>query len=150
MNPIQVSKGSGKAVNILGIPMLIRLHGRATNGIVSAVESHDVPGGGPPPHIHHREDETFQILEGDYEFTVGGKTILAKPGTTLFAPRGVAHTYRYLGLTPGKLMCIITPSGFEGFFEEIGALTPQQQQDIPRVMEIAKQFGLEFLPPPGA
>jgi len=150
MNPIQVSKGSGKAVNILGIPMLIRLHGRATNGIVSAVESHDVPGGGPPPHIHHREDETFQILEGDYEFTVGGKTILAKPGTTLFAPRGVAHTYRYLGLTPGKLMCIITPSGFEGFFEEIGAMTPQQQQDIPRVMEIAKKFGLEFLPPPGA
>ena len=146
MNPIQVSKGSGKAVNILGIPMLIRLHGRATNGIVSAVESHDVPGGGPPPHIHHREDETFQILEGDYEFTVGGKTILAKPGTTLFAPRGVAHTYRYLGLTPGKLMCIITPSGFEGFFEEIGAMTPQQQQDIPRVMEIAKQFGLEILP----
>jgi hypothetical protein len=25
---------------------------------------------------------------------------------------------------------------------------PQQQQDIPRVMEIAKKFGLEFLPPP--
>jgi hypothetical protein len=35
-------------------------------------------------------------------------------------------------------------------FEEIGAMSPQQQQDIPRVMEIAKKFGLEFLPPPGA
>jgi hypothetical protein len=35
-------------------------------------------------------------------------------------------------------------------FEEIGALSPQQQQDIPRVMEIAKKFGLEILPPPGA
>ena len=150
MNPNLVPKDGGKSVNILGIPMLIRIHGRDTGGVVSVVESHDVPGGGPPPHIHHREDETFQILEGDYEFTVGGKTILAKPGTTLFAPRGVAHTYRYLGLTPGKLMCIITPSGFEGFFEEIGAMTPQQQQDIPRVMEIAKKFGLEFLPPPGA
>lgn len=150
MKPIQVPQGRGQSVNILGIPMLIRIHGRDTNGIVSAVESHDVPGGGPPPHIHNREDETFQILAGDYEFTIGDKSILAKPGTTLFAPRGIAHTYRYLGQTPGKLMCIITPSGFEGFFEEIGALTPQEQQNIPRVLEIAKKFGLEFLPPPGA
>jgi quercetin dioxygenase-like cupin family protein len=138
MNPIQVPANGGKQVNILGIPMLIRIHGRDTGGVVSVVESHDVPGGGPPPHIHHREDETFQILEGDYEFMVGGKTILAKPGTTLFAPRGIPHTYRYLGTTPGRLMCIITPSGFEGFFAEIGVLTPQQQQDIPRVLEVAK------------
>jgi hypothetical protein len=47
-------------------------------------------------------------------------------------------------------MCVITPSGFEGFFEEIGALNSQQQQEIPRVMEIAKKFGLEILPPPRA
>lgn len=150
MNPIQVPNGGGQAVNILGIPMFIRIHGRETNGALAVVESHDLPGGGPPPHIHHREDETFQILEGEYEFLVGGKTILAKPGTTLFAPRGVAHTYRYLGQTPGKLMCTITPSGFEGFFEEIGAMSPEQQQNIPLVLEIANQFGLEILPPPTA
>ena len=150
MNPIQVPNGAGKQVNVLGIPIFIRLHGHETGGVVSVVESHDASGGGPPPHIHHREDETFQILEGDYEWTVGGKTFIAKQGATIFAPRGVPHTYRYLGQTPGKLMCTITPAGFEGFFEEIGAMTPQQQQDIPHVMEIAKKFGLEILPPPGA
>ena len=147
MNPVLVPSDGGRKINILGIPMVIRVHGRDTGGIVSVVESHNVPGGGPPPHIHHREDETFQVLEGDYEFVVGGKAILAKPGTTLFAPRGIVHTYRYAGKTPGRLMCIITPSGFEGFFEEIDALTPEQQEDIPRVMEIAKRFGLEILPP---
>jgi hypothetical protein len=47
-------------------------------------------------------------------------------------------------------MCVITPAGFEGFFEEIGALSPEQQQDIPRVMEIGRNYGLEILPPPGA
>jgi hypothetical protein len=46
-------------------------------------------------------------------------------------------------------MCVITPSGFEGFFEEIGALRPEQQQDIGRVMEIAARYGLEILPPSG-
>jgi len=150
MSPIQVPNDGGKKVNVLGKPMVIRIHGRDTGGVLSVVESHDAPGDGPPPHIHHREDETFQVLEGEYEFMVGGKNIPAKPGTTLFAPRGVPHTYRYLGTTPGRLMCIITPAGFEGFFEEIGAMSPQQQQDIPRVVEIGKKYGLEFLPPPGA
>jgi quercetin dioxygenase-like cupin family protein len=130
--------------------MRIRIHGRDTGGVVSAVESHDVPGGGPPPHIHHREDETFQVLEGDYEWNVGGETFVAGKGTTIFAPRGIPHTCRYLGQKPGRLMCVITPAGFEGFFEEIGAMTPQQQQEIPLVMAAAKRFGLEILTPPGA
>jgi quercetin dioxygenase-like cupin family protein len=147
MKPIQVPNGGGKQINVLGIPIFIRLYGRDTGGVLSVVESIDLPGGGPPPHIHHREDETFQILEGDFEFSVGDKKIMAKQGATIFAPRGIPHTYRYLGQTPGKLMCTITPAGFEGFFEEVGALSPQQQQDIPRVMEIAKKFGLEILPP---
>jgi quercetin dioxygenase-like cupin family protein len=150
VNPIQVSAAGGRPLNILGTALILRLHGRDTNGTLSVVESHDVPGGGPPPHIHHREDETFQILEGEYEFMVGDKTILAPAGTTLFAPRGVAHTYRYVGQGTGKLMCVITPAGFEGFFEEIGALNLSEQQDIPRVLEIAKRFGLEILPPPMA
>jgi mannose-6-phosphate isomerase-like protein (cupin superfamily) len=149
MTPIQIPIDGGKKINILGIPMVIRLYGRDTGGVVGIVESHDV-GGGPPPHIHHREDETFQVLEGEYEFTVADKSFVAKKGTTIFAPRGIPHTYRYLGQAPGRLMCVITPAGFEGFFEKIGTLTPQQQQDIPRVIEIGKEFGLEFLPPPHA
>jgi quercetin dioxygenase-like cupin family protein len=150
MKPIQIPNDGGRKVNILGIPMVIRIHGRDTGGTVSAVESHDVPGGGPPPHIHSREDETFQVLEGEYEFKVDGASFVAKKGATVFAPRGIPHTYRYLGQTPGRLMCVITPAGFEGFFEAVGALTPEQQQDIPRVIAIAKEFGLEFLPPPPA
>jgi mannose-6-phosphate isomerase-like protein (cupin superfamily) len=149
VNAIQVPNDGGRKLNILGIPMVIRIHGRDTGGVVSAVESHDVPGGGPPPHIHHREDETFQILEGEYKWTVGDETFITQKGATIFAPRGVPHTYRYLGQTPGRLMRVITPSGFEGFFEDIGALSPQQQQDIMRVMEIGKKYGLEFPPPPG-
>ncbi len=146
MKPILTPADGGKKVNILGIPMAIRIHGRDTGGVLSVVESHDGPGGGPP-HTHRREDETFPILEGEYKWTVDGNTIVAQKGTTVFAPRGIPHTYRYLGRTPGRLKCVITPAGLEGFFEEIGALTPPQQQHIPHGMAIAKKFGLEFLPP---
>jgi quercetin dioxygenase-like cupin family protein len=149
MQPVHTPSTGGRKLQVLGIPMVLRIHGRETGGIVSVVESHDVPGGGPPMHIHRREDETFQILEGEYEWTVGGKTFVAQKGATIFAPRGVPHTYRYLGKTPGRLMCVITPAGFEGFFEEIGGLPPEQQQEIPRVLEIARKYELEVLPPPG-
>lgn len=147
VKPIIAPSDQAVDLNVLGIPMVIRVHGRDTGSIVSAVESHDVPGGGPPPHIHHREDETFQVLEGEYEWTVGDETFVAGKGTTIFAPRGIPHTYRYLGTTPGRLMCVITPAGFEGFFEEIASLSPEQQQNIPHVLEIAGRYGLEILPP---
>ena len=149
MKPIVIPP-SPAMLDILGIPMVIRIHGRDTGGVVSAVESHDVPGGGPPPHIHLNEDETFQVLEGEYEWIVGEEKFVAGKGTTIFAPRGIPHTYRYIGTAPGRLMCVITPSGFEGFFEEIGAMSPDQQQDIPRVMEIGSKYGLQFLPPTDA
>lgn len=149
MNPIHVPAGAGKKVNVIGNALNIRIHGRDTGGVLSVVESVEPPGGGPPPHIHHREDETFQVLEGEYEFTVGGKTIRAQKGATLFSPRGVPHCFRNVGQTSGRLMVTLTPAGFEQFFEEVGALTPQQQE-IPRVMEIAMKYGLEILPPPGA
>lgn len=149
MKPIHVPSGAGKKVNVIGNALTIRIHGRDTGGMFSMVESVEQPGGGPPPHIHHREDETFQVLEGEYEFTVGGQTIKAQKGATLFAPRGIPHSFRNVGRSPGHLMVVLTPAGFEEFFEEVGALTPQQQE-IPRVMEIGKKYGLELLPPPGA
>lgn len=150
MNAVHTPKNGGQAVNVLGTPMLLRVFGRDTNGTLAVVESIDSSNGGPPPHIHHREDETFQVLEGEYEFMVAGKTVAAKAGDTLFAPRGIPHTYRCVSANGGKLSVVLTPAGFENFFAEIGSMSPQEQQDIPRVMEVAKRFGLEILPPPGA
>lgn len=149
MKPILIHSGAGQPLNVIGNAITIRLHGRDTAGVLSVVESVDQPGEGPPPHIHHREDETFQVLEGEYEISCGGETFIARKGTTIFAPRGVPHSYRYVGRTPGLLMVTLTPAGFEGFFEEVGALPPKQQE-IPRVIEIGKKYGLEFLPPPNS
>src|SRR5260370_29623244 len=104
MKPIQIPSDGGKKINVLGIPMVIRILGRDTDGVVSAVESHDVPGGGPPPNIHHRDVETFQVIEVKYEWAVGGKTFIAQKTTTIFAPRSVPHPYRSLRKTPRRLM----------------------------------------------
>lgn len=149
MNSLHLPSQQGKAVHVLGVQLLIRLRSGDTGGILSTIVTHDVPGGGAPPHIHSREDETFQVLEGDYEFTIDGQTLRATTGDTVFAPRGGTHTYRNTGQGTGRLLVTFTPAGFEGFFDEVGALSPQEQQDIPRVIEIGRKFGLEFPPPQG-
>ncbi|MEI9863065.1 MAG: hypothetical protein WDN00_00610 [Limisphaerales bacterium] len=92
----------------------------------------------------------FRFWKAISSSAVGDQKIVAKQGATVFAPRGIPHTYRFLGQTPGRLMCTITPAGFEEFFEEIGAMSPQEQQNIPSVIEIGKKYGLEFLLPSGA
>ena len=83
----------------------------------------------------------FQVLEGEYEWTVGGETFVARKGATIFAPREVLHTYRYLGQTLGRLTCLITPRGFERFFEEFSAPSPAQPHEIPPVMRSRANMG---------
>jgi len=149
MKPLHIPSSGGRTVNVLGIPMILRLLGRETGGVVSAVESHDVPGGGPPPHIHHREDETFR----SWKASMNGRWAeirLSQGKARPFLRREVCRIPTAISPNAWRLMCIITPAGFEGFFEEIGALTPAQQGELPRVLEIAKKYGLEVLVPPGA
>ena len=81
--------------------------GEETNNSFFQCEAIVPMGGGPPSHIHSREDETFQVLEGKYQFTVDAKSFVAEKCTTIFAPRGIPHTYHYLGQASGRLMCII-------------------------------------------
>lgn len=149
MKSVAVAAGEGKVLNVIGTAITIKVHGRDTGGALSVVESLDQPGEGPPPHIHQRESETFQVLEGEYEIMCGGKSFIAKKGAIIFAPTGQPHGYRCISKTQGRLSVTITPAGFEEFFEEIGALSAAEQQ-IPRVLEIGGKYGLEFLPPPGA
>lgn len=146
MNPKFISAAQGHTVSVIGNKITIRLHGRDTAGALSVVESVDMPGEGPPPHIHQREDEIFHVLDGVYEFSCGKETFHAEKGATIFAPRGIPHFYRQVGSTPGRLLVTITPAGFEEFFEEVGGLSPEQQK-IPRVIEIGMKYGLTFLPP---
>jgi len=145
MNPIHTAPDEGTKISLIGIPSTIRIHGRDTGGVISVIELRDPPGGGAPPHIHQREDETFHIIEGEYEFTCGDRTFVAGPGSTVFGPRGVAHGYRYLGRTPGRILLMATPAGIERWFEEVGAL---EKQDIAVVMGLGRNYGLEFLTAP--
>lgn len=78
------------------------------------------PQSGPLPHIHHREDEAFYVLEGDIEVLEGDRTFVAGAGSFVFLPRGVVHGFKNVGAQPARMLIMATPAGLEKFFEEVG------------------------------
>src|SRR5215472_1633660 len=70
---------------------------------------HEWRGSGPAKlHLHHSDDEAWHVLDGELTFRyAGGRTEVAGPGTTVFIPAGVAHTFT---AGPGaRYLIILTP-----------------------------------------
>jgi mannose-6-phosphate isomerase-like protein (cupin superfamily) len=103
--------------------------------------------GGPPMHVHHREDEVFRVVEGRFRMQVGDEAFEAGPGDTLFLPRGVPHCFFSVGGGAGRLLIALQPGGFERFFLEVAAEGLAVPADMERVAAIAAGYGLEFVGP---
>ena len=141
--------------SIVGDRYIFLVTGAQTGGAYAVVEAHVPSGGGPPPHVHHREDEAFHVLEGEFDFDVAGKAVRLRPGEFLLARRDVPHHFKNVGPTEGRMLITVTPAGLENFFAEIGtrlasrddAPIPPSAEDIARLMEAAPRYGLEIGPP---
>ncbi len=133
---------------VLGDTILIRLTAADTDGSISLFEQRAAPGGGVPMHVHEREDETFQVLEGSVQFTIatptGTRDLVATTGDTVWAPRGVPHAWRVVGTAPVRLLFAATPAGVERMFTELGTLPPGPP-DFARVAEICGRHGVRFV-----
>src|SRR3954469_5131690 len=89
-------------------------------GAIAPVEVQVPPGGGPPPHIHRREDEAFYVLEGELLFHVDGRSIAVGAGFWVTLARGSLHHFKNVGNRTARMLILVTPSGLERFFEEVG------------------------------
>jgi quercetin dioxygenase-like cupin family protein len=105
---------------------------------------------GPPPHLHRTFEEAWYILEGEVILTADGRAIHATPGTYLFVPRGIAHSFQVTGSQPARWLGIFSPGRFVGLVEELGALIPANGP--PNMAELARLFAKydsEILPAKG-
>ena len=144
MQPKIIAANSGKKLNVLGNNHHWRLTGAETNGALLLVEQRDVPGTRVPMHVHEREDETFVVLEGEVKFVAGGTTTVVTAGMTVWAPRGIPHSFEIVGSKPAHFLVYISPAGIEGMFEELSKLPPGPQ-DFAKVGEICGRFGCRFV-----
>ena len=102
--------------------------------------------------IHHREDESFYVIDGKFSILLSDCTTEAGPSSFCRVPKGTLHTYQNVGTGPGKALVILTPAGFEKFWMEIGkpvaGLTgpsgPPDPETIAKLMSLALKYGLEM------
>ncbi|MTH77853.1 cupin domain-containing protein [Paracoccus aestuariivivens] len=124
-------------------PHQIRIPATQTGGRLGVFESELAPGEGPPMHVHDREDEFFRVLEGRFAFWCNGVRVDLDAGGLIVVPRGSVHRFMNIGETSGRVMIVVTPGGFEGFFGSVEAENPSTPQEID---SLAARYHLRFTP----
>lgn len=153
-SPILRQAPGGRAIAVVGDIYRFLATGEETGGAYALFEATVGPGGGPPPHVHQREEEGFYVLEGEITFTVGTERIMAGPGTFANMPVGTPHTFKNETDRPAKMLISVVPAGLEQMFFEVGrpvepesvSAPPPSPEEIGRLLEAAPRYGIELLP----
>jgi quercetin dioxygenase-like cupin family protein len=119
--------------------------GDENGGRFALVETIEVPGGEPPRHLHHEEDETLYVAEGVLRVWLAGDWIEAPTGAAVFLPRGVEHTFA-VTTARARILALLTPAGFEGFYHDLGA--GQALPSLEQLVATAARYGCEITGPP--
>ncbi|WP_446742565.1 cupin domain-containing protein [Silvibacterium acidisoli] len=133
-------------IHVFGEPIEILVSSTDSNYTMCVAMQTSPPGGGPPPHKHDREEETFIVLEGEFEFFDRDKWVPFKKGDTRFSLRGTYHGFRNVGSTPGKMLFVTNGGGLDEYFALISRL--RLPDDMARLIEISDNFGYHYLPAP--
>ena len=101
-----------------------------------------------PLHLHSRETLVIYILEGNFSFKYGNEKIDGNQGTLLKFEKDIPHSYRKTGKTPGRLLVLFFPAGFENFFLDLGLNqskmeSGEEDQVLLHVLE--KKYGGKFV-----
>jgi mannose-6-phosphate isomerase-like protein (cupin superfamily) len=145
--PRIIGPDDGKAVDLGSIGVRFMAWTEETGGGFSLVE-HPMPPRhlAAPLHKHSREDEYSFVVEGRMGALLGDDVVYADVGDLAFKPRDQWHTFWNAGDEPCRILEIISPGGFEHFFDELGAMTAAQEFDPAQFGELAARYGVEFQP----
>jgi quercetin dioxygenase-like cupin family protein len=133
-------------LHAFGEEVTILLDGERTGRALALWTEITPPGGGPPPHYHLNEDETFHVLEGRVAFLLNEEWNEVGPGGTAFMPRSVLHTFKNVGDQPSRMLIMTMPSGIEKFFARCTEeFAESAKPDMSRLIEIGVEHGTHFI-----
>jgi quercetin dioxygenase-like cupin family protein len=107
----------------IGGDMTFLARGEQTDGALVVADVAVPAGDGPPLHVHTREDETIYVLAGNLRVKLGAEVRSTPPGSFVFIPRGLPHTFQNVGEEPGRILVTFAPAGMESFFDRLSELT---------------------------
>ena len=145
----------GRTIAVVGDVYRFLATGDDTHGTYAAWEAIVPPGGGPPPHVHTREEEGFYILEGEITLHAGDQKIVATPGMFVNMAIGMPHSFKNESKQPAKMLIMVAPAGLENMFLEVGVplaegsttALPPTQDEIEKLLKVAAKYGIEILLP---
>jgi len=139
-----VAPGDGALVDLGGVGVHFKVRGEETGGHFAVVEHPVEPGVIVEPHRHQHEDELSYVLQGTVWARVGDKEVEAHAGSYVWKPRQVLHTFWNVGPEPARILEVISPAGFEGFFEGLAALLQTQPPPEDDIVALCDRYGLDF------
>jgi quercetin dioxygenase-like cupin family protein len=128
-----------RPLNVVGEKVTVLASGDQTGGYEIFLQ--DGPSGsGPPPHSHPW-DETFYVMKGDVQFSVGGEPQQASPGTLVHLPAGTVHWFR-CGNDGALMISVTSRKGASDVFAALDREIPPGPPDVPKIIEVIRANGV--------
>ena len=143
-----VNEEEGETIMIRNGTTTLRIKISKTHGAqsMSFLSESILPGDEIRVHKHLNEDELIFLHKGSGLLTLGEKQFPVGEGSVALVPKGVWHGLQNTGTENIEMRFSYTPSGFEGFFREVG--TPAGQPFVTKSKEekeiIAKKWGIIY------
>jgi quercetin dioxygenase-like cupin family protein len=150
--PMRIGPDDGEIAQIYGVGIRSLLQGAHTGGGFALVEVPIAPRAlGAEAHTHTREDEWSYVLEGEVGFLLGETELVARAGDLVPKPRGLRHAFWNAGDAPARVLEMITPAGFEGFFDQASAIAtehpdPEDEAAFPKWQRLFDAYGVAWEP----
>ncbi len=139
-----IKPGEGDNVGAIGLGIHVRMTGEDSSGAYSLFEYVVPPGlGGPPTHIHSREDELFIVTAGTVRVELDGQEHLVSAGSSLLMPRGVPHHFHNPFEEETRIVAVVSPGGLESYYRALSQLPPGPR-DMEKIGAIMAEFGLQL------
>jgi mannose-6-phosphate isomerase-like protein (cupin superfamily) len=136
--------GEGKVIPLPGATMVFKaLSGRAAGDYVVGEFTAEAGFAGPRPHVHHKHEELFYVLEGEFDFFLGDRSVRLGPGSFINVPPGVVHDFRNPGMLPAQWLGIASPGGLDRYFEEVMALAARGRLSEATMRELRLRYDTE-------
>jgi quercetin dioxygenase-like cupin family protein len=146
--PFIVQPGAGRLLDLGNFEAVVLAEPSATSEAFTVLQTQGEPSGfGPPLHVHHDAAEAFYVLEGTYLMHVEEHRELCAPGTFVYVPPNVAHTFVVVSDGPGKKLNLFSPGAMVGFFEELAEAEADGTATTQRLEEISARNQMEIVGP---
>jgi mannose-6-phosphate isomerase-like protein (cupin superfamily) len=142
---VVLGPGEGRSVSLRGTDVVFKAESGSAEG-ASSVEFTAAPGFDTGLHVHQRLEETFYVLEGEFEFRVGDETVRASAGACMVVPRQVPHAFANRAGSPSRLLLIMSPPAHDRYFDELAEiLTAAGPPDSDAIAALRRRYDTEQL-----